>query len=75
MQKRPLLHPKRQTRSLFYICIAIIFTYSLSFAAFADNASPFLIYEAIENAVAAVALSVAGGLLFDIELRRAENKN
>lgn len=65
---------KSGAEKLIYTCLFIILLYMLCLYAVADNISPFLIEKLIQSALASTAISLFGGLLLDLEIRRIENQ-
>ncbi len=74
-RKNKIPQLKKRARNLMYICLSIILPYILCPVIAGMNISPFLAEQFIQSALAATAISFCGGLLFDLEIRHAEDKS
>ena len=73
-QKHTVPRLKAGAEKLIYTCLFIILLYMLCLYALSDNISPFLIEQLIQSALASTAVSLFGGLLLDLEIRRIEKQ-
>ena len=73
-QKHVVPRLKRGAEKLIYTCLFIILLYMLCLYVLSGNISPFLMEQLIQSAFASTAISLFGGLLLDLEIRRIERQ-